>query len=50
MSFYKTCMLSGAQEVVDGGINGGAREQIFKNGGQTLRQYCQFKQLSIGRW
>ena len=44
-------MLSGEQEVVDGGINGGAWEQIFKNGGQILREYYrQFKQMSIGTW
>ena len=44
-------MLSGEQEVVDGGINGGAWEQIFKNGGQIRRKYSyQFKQMSIGTW
>ena len=44
-------MLSGEKEVVDGGINCGAWEEIFKNGGQTLREYlCQSKQLSVGRW
>ena len=44
-------MLSGEKEVVDGSINCGAWEQIFKNGGQTLREYyCQSKQLPVGRW